>query len=41
MERIERMNKKYFGDGVYVEHDSFQIRLYTDNGVEQKNEVFF
>ena len=35
-------NKKiiYLGDGLYVEHDYYQIRLFASNGVETTNEVF-
>lgn len=34
------MNKEYLGDGLYVDYDEYQIRLYTDNGIHITNEVF-
>jgi hypothetical protein len=34
------MKKIYLGDGAYAEYDGFQMRIYTSNGVEEKNEVF-
>jgi hypothetical protein len=33
-------NATYLGDGLYADHDGFQIRLYASNGIETTNEVF-
>ena len=30
----------YLGDGVYGDYSNGDLRLYTDNGVEQTNEIF-
>jgi len=30
----------YLGDGLYVEFDGFQFRLYASNGIEVTNEVY-
>ena len=30
----------YLGDGVYGDYSTGDLRLYTDNGVEQANEIF-
>lgn len=27
-------NASYLGDGLYVDHDGYQFRLYTDQGME-------
>jgi hypothetical protein len=31
---------EYLGDGVYGDYSNGDLRLYTDNGVEQANEIF-
>ncbi len=31
---------EYLGDGVYGYYSNGALRLYTDNGVEQANEIF-
>jgi len=30
----------YLGDGLYVEYDGFQVRLFTSNGIAVTNEVY-
>jgi len=32
--------KEYLGDSVYVEDEGFQLRLYTDNGMGPRNEIY-
>ena len=32
--------KDYLGDGVYIEHQGHQIRLYTSNGVTEGNSIY-
>ena len=34
------MNKEYLGDGLYVEFDGYQIRLFASNGMKDTGEVF-
>jgi hypothetical protein len=31
---------EYLGDGLYVEFDGFQFRLYASNGIHVTNEVY-
>lgn len=35
------MDPIYLGDGLYAQHDGYQIRVWASNGVETTNEVFF
>ena len=30
----------YLGDGLYMEFDGVQVRLFTFNGIEEANQVF-
>ena len=32
--------KLYLGDGVYVDHDGFNLILTTENGISVTNEIF-
>lgn len=34
------MEKTYLGDSVYAEFDGYQIRLFLNNGYEDKSEIF-
>lgn len=34
------MNKDYLGDGVYIEYDGHQIRLFASNGIFDTNQIF-
>lgn len=34
------IKKEYLGDSVYVEWDGYMLRLFLDNGYEEKNEIF-
>lgn len=33
------MNKQYIGDGVYVEYDSYEVILTTENGLQETNRI--
>ncbi len=33
------MNRKYLGDGLYMEYDGFNVWLITNNGVTDTNKV--
>lgn len=33
-------DKAYLGDGLYVEYDGWQIKLYASDGVEATNTVY-
>ena len=33
-------NKSYLGDGLYVEFDGYQFRLFTERGLGNVHEVF-
>lgn len=35
-----RGSRDYLGDGLYVEYDGLQVRLFTSNGLSVTNEVF-
>lgn len=32
--------KEYLGDGCYVEHDGYALKLTTENGIETTNEIY-
>lgn len=32
--------KRYLGDGVYVDHDGYQLRLTTEGSLDGENVVF-
>lgn len=34
------MEPVYLGDGLYMDYDGYQVRLYASNGIETTNEVF-
>lgn len=38
---LEKANSTYIGDGAYASFDGFQFRVFTSNGIEETNEVFF
>lgn len=33
------MEKTYLGDGVYAEHDGFQVWIWTSNGVRESERI--
>jgi hypothetical protein len=33
-------DQAYLGDGLYVDHDGYQVRLYASDGISVTNEVF-
>jgi hypothetical protein len=37
---MEPESPTYLGDGLYVEHDGYQYRLFASNGIHTTNEVF-
>lgn len=37
---MDEGRKCYLGDSVYVEDEVFQFRLYTDNGMGPRNEIY-
>lgn len=34
-------SEEYIGDGVYASYDGFQVRVYTGDGVETTNVIYF
>lgn len=36
----ENDNEVYLGDGLYAEHQGYQVRVYASNGVRTSDEVF-
>jgi hypothetical protein len=34
------MNKQYLGDGVYVNHDGYQIKLTAENGIAATDTIY-
>lgn len=37
---MTQIDKCYIGDGVYVDNDGFQIRLYTFDGITEGNPIY-
>lgn len=37
----EYIKKRHIDDGAYAQHDGYTLRLYTSNGIEEKNNVYF
>jgi hypothetical protein len=35
------MEKRYLGDGIYVEENEFGIRITTENGIVITNSIYF
>lgn len=34
------MEKVYLGDGAYCEYTGYGVRIYTSNGIEERDQVF-
>jgi hypothetical protein len=38
---MEKDKEQYIGDGVYAKFDGYQVEVYTFNGIEKTQHIYF